>query len=75
MTCSITFDNIEVIVLTAIVEADRQPEAVGQCQAIVDSIARIDRVVLLRQVPGDNGAPVRRYREPDVSRARIDAAF
>ena len=51
-------DDGEVIVLAAVVEADRQAEAIGQGQAIVHRVTRVQRVILFAGVPGHDGAPV-----------------
>ena len=71
----IAADDVEVFVLRAGVEAERQPEAIGQRQPVVDHVARIDRIVLFGHLPGDDRSAVRGHRQPDIGRARLDPAF
>ncbi len=47
-------------------EAEAEAEAIGQRHLVVDHVARIDGVVLLRQVTRDDVAAVRRHIEADV---------
>ena len=68
-------DGREVIVLAAGVKSQSQPEPVGQREPVVQSIARVHRIVVLGQMARDDVAAIGGDREPDVARARRDPAF
>ena len=56
-------------------EPDGQAEPVSQGQLVIHGIARIDRIILLGRVPGDDRAAVCRHRQAHVGRAGIDPAL
>jgi len=57
-------------------KAQSQTEAIGQCQLVIDRIARVDRVVLLAHLPRQDVAAVRGDIEADIgwslARAKAD---
>ena len=64
-------------VLVDIVEAEPQPETVGQRHLLLDGFGRVDRgrALVVDHVARHQMASVRRRVEDDIGRAPLDAAF
>src|SRR5690606_22187297 len=71
----VTGDDCEIFVLAAIMEAEREAEAVGQGQLVVDNVARVEWIVLFGGVAREDRAPVGRDCQANIGRPRLDPPF
>ena len=71
----IAVNDGEIIVLATCVEAHTEPETIGQRELVVDRVARVYRVVLLKEVALEDRATVRGNGKADVAWASFDPAL
>ena len=76
MRRGIAGDHRQIARLVGVVEAEAQPEAVGEREPVVEDVARVDRArgFGVGVFAGDQMPTVRRDDQPDMVGPRLDAA-